>query len=44
MDLFQLEVVSDEEVYACNLCDKGFDSEAEVKGHLKKTIKSSGIQ
>ena len=37
MDLFQLEVVSDEEVYICNLCNEGFDSEPEVKDHLKET-------
>ena len=37
LDLFQLEVVSDEEVYICNLCDEGFDSESEVKDHLKET-------
>ena len=38
-DLFQLEVVSDEEVYVCNLCDEGLDSEAEVKEHLKSKHK-----
>ena len=37
LDLFQLEVVRDEEVYICTLCDEGFDSESEVKDHLKKT-------
>ena len=36
LDLFQLEVVSDEEVYVCNLCDEGLDSEAELREHLKK--------
>ena len=36
MNLFQLEVVSDEEVCACNLCNEGFNSEDEVKDHLKK--------
>ena len=37
LDLFQLEVVSDKEVYyACNLCNEGFNSEDEVKDHLKK--------
>ena len=34
-DLFQLEIVSDEEVYVCNLCDEGLDSEPEVRKHLK---------
>ena len=38
-DLFQLEIVSDEEVYVCNLCDEGLDSENEVKKHLKETQK-----
>ena len=38
-DLFQLEVVSDEEVFACNLCNEGFDSEDEVKEHLKQSHK-----
>ena len=38
-DLFQLEVVSDEEVYVCNLCDEGLDSEAEVREHLKSKHK-----
>ena len=39
LDLFQMKIVSDEEVYICNLCDEGFDSEAEVKGHLQETHK-----
>ena len=38
-DLFQLEVVSDEEVYCCNICNEGFDSEEEVKEHLKLSHK-----
>ena len=38
-DLFQLEVVSDEEVYVCNLCDEGLDSEAEIREHLKEKHK-----
>ena len=38
-DLFQLEIVSDEEVYVCNLCDEGLDSEHEVKEHLKEKHK-----
>ena len=35
-DLFQVEIVSDEEVYVCYLCDEGLDSEDEVKKHLKE--------
>ena len=38
-DLFQLEIVSDEEVYVCNLCDEGFYSEYEVKKHLKELLR-----
>ena len=38
-DLFQLEVVSEEEVYVCNLCDEGLNSKAEVREHLKKSIR-----
>ena len=38
-DLFQLEIVSDKEVYVCNLCDEGLDSEHEVRKHLKDTHK-----
>ena len=39
MDLFQLEIVSDEEVYVCNLCDEDVDSEHKVRKHLKATHK-----
>ena len=38
-ELFQLEVVSDKEVYVCNFCDEGLDSEAEVREHLKSKHK-----
>ena len=38
-DLFQLEIVSDEEVYVCNLCNEGLDSAHEVKEHIKETHK-----
>ena len=39
MIFFQLEIVSDEEIYVCNLGDEGLSSEYEVKKHLKKTNK-----
>ena len=42
-DLFQLEIVSDEEVYVCNLCDEGLDSEHEVKEHLKAGVRKVDI-
>ena len=35
-NLFQLEVVSAQEVYVCNICNEGLDSEYEVKEHLKE--------
>ena len=35
-ELFQLETVENELVYACNLCEEGFDSVEEVKEHLEK--------
>ena len=39
LDLFQLEIVSDEEIYVCNLCHEGLDSEHEARKHLKETHK-----
>ena len=39
LDLFQLEVVSGEEVYICNLCDEGLDSEAEIREHMRQKHK-----
>ena len=36
-DLFQLEIVRDEDVQSCNLCNDGLDSAHEEKEHLKET-------
>ena len=33
-DLFQIEVLEGEEVFACNVCDEGFDKEDEVSNHI----------
>ena len=33
-DLFQLEVLDGEDIYACNVCDQGFDRENEIKKHI----------
>ena len=30
-DMFQIEIVEGEQVYACNICDEGFDKEAEIR-------------
>ena len=39
LDFYQIEIVNDEEVYACNLCIEAFDSEKEVKEHLRDSHK-----
>ena len=33
-DLFQLEVLDGEDIYACNVCDQGFDRENKIKKHI----------
>ena len=33
-DLFQIEFLEGEQVYACNICDEGFDKEAEIREHI----------
>ena len=33
-DLFQIEVLDGEEVYACNVCNEGFDREDEIMKHI----------
>ena len=35
LDLFQIEMVNGEMVWACNLRDHGFDSSKEIKEHMK---------
>ena len=35
-DLFQLEIVEGEELYACNVCNEGFEKEGEIKKHIEK--------
>ena len=32
--MFQIEVVEGEQVYACNICNEGFDQDAEIKKHI----------
>ena len=39
LEYFQIEVVNDEEVYACNFCIEAFDSVKEVKEHLRHSHK-----
>ena len=33
-DMFQIEYLEGEQVYACNICDEGFDEESEIRGHI----------
>ena len=33
-DFFQIEIVKNEAVYSCNLCDEGFDTMDEIKKHI----------
>jgi hypothetical protein len=35
LDLFQIEVVNGDMVWACNLCDMGLDSSIEMQEHMK---------
>ena len=35
-DMFQIEIVEIETVYACNICDQGFEGSDEVKKHITK--------
>ena len=39
LEYFKIEIVNDEEVYACNLCIEAFDSEKEVREHLRDSHK-----
>ena len=33
-DYFQIEFVDGEPVFACNICNEGFNSEAEIREHI----------
>ena len=35
-DLFQLEIVEGEELYACNVCNEGFVNNDNIKNHIQK--------
>ena len=43
-DLFQIEVLEGVEVFACNVCDEGFDKEDEVSNHITINQKDILIQ
>ena len=43
-DLFQMEFIEDEQVYACNVCNKGFDKNKEIKKHIEKEHKDIIVQ
>ena len=33
-DMFRIEIVDNETVYACNICDQGFEGSDEVKKNI----------
>ena len=35
-DQFQIEISNDETIWACNLCDTGFDTKDEIKQHMSQ--------
>ena len=35
-DLFQIEIVEGKELYACNVCNEGFEKNDEIKKHIEK--------
>ena len=35
-DMFQIEYLEGEQVYACNICDEGFEKETEIRDHIVK--------
>ena len=39
-DYFQLEFVDGENLFVCNVCDEGLDSETEVKQHIQEKHES----
>ena len=43
-DLFQMEFIEGEQVYACNVCNKGFDMNEEIKMHIEKEHKANIVQ
>ena len=38
-DLFQIEIIEGEEVYACNVCDEGFDRKDKIRRHISTYYK-----
>jgi hypothetical protein len=42
--MFQLEIFDGEQVYACNVCDQGFDTEGEIRDHILEDHKDIVIQ
>ena len=38
-DMFKIEIVENETVYACNICDQGFEMSEEMKKYISETHK-----
>ena len=43
-DMFQLEVVEDEQLFVCNICIEGFQKHDNIKKHIEKTHKDIIMQ
>ena len=43
-DMFQLEVLEGKEIYACNICNEGFDTNDEIKNHIEIAHKDILVQ
>ena len=37
-DMFQIEILKGEEVYACNICDEGFETDDQAKRHRENYV------
>ena len=44
IDLFQMEVLEGEEVYACNICNEGFNTIDKLKKHISSDHKDAIFQ
>ena len=44
LDLFQMELLEGEEIYACSICNEGYDTIDEVKKHISSDHKETLFQ
>ena len=43
-DLFQMEIVEGEQLYACNVCDEGFEKSDQIRNHIENNHKEIILQ